>query len=200
GHTPPDATTPAATLEKTRQFLSELKEPPETEEEQFRMTSTLHALDHASRLVSAFGKLVSSGPAARTFHHPRGEALCKQAVGAMHAIAESITSESALTQQAQPIGWTVSPEIGTALAELEQAAKDIDVVQRDQRTAILASVAPGQLNASEAFARIDAARRLNRLVHHAWRAAVHLLGQEGQGAGANQPDAIPAVLRDEEPD
>jgi phosphate:Na+ symporter len=164
------------------------------------MTSTLHALDHASRLISAFSKLVASGPTSRAFHDPRAAALCKQAVAATHAIAESITSESALTRQAQPIGWAVSPAIGTALAELEQAAKDIDVVQRDQRAALLASVAPGQLNASEAFARIDAARRLNRLVHHAWRAAVHLLGQEGQGTATNPPGAIPAMLHDEDPD
>lgn len=199
-HAPLDATAPANTLEKARHFLSELQEPPETEEEQFRMTSTLHALDHASRLVSTFGKLVSSGPTSRTFYDPRAAARFKEAIAATQAIAESITSESALTQQAQPIGWTVSPQISAALAELEQAAKDIDVLQRDQRATILASVAPGQLNASEAFARIDAARRLNRLVHHAWRAAVHLLGQEGHDAGANQPDAIPAVLRDEDPD
>jgi phosphate:Na+ symporter len=49
----PDTAGAAATLEEVRDFLSELKEPPETEAERLRMTSTLHALDNASRLVEA---------------------------------------------------------------------------------------------------------------------------------------------------
>jgi len=43
--------------------------------------------------------------------------------------------------------------------------------------ALLASVAPGQLTATEAFARIDAARRLGQIAHHAWRSTAHLLGR-----------------------
>src|SRR5262249_61948201 len=46
-----DTLAAAAALEQVRDFLSELKEPPETDAERLRMTSTLHALDHASRLV-----------------------------------------------------------------------------------------------------------------------------------------------------
>ena len=50
-------------------------------------------------------------------------------------------------------------------------------MQRGHRAAILASVAPGEQSASDAFASIDAARRLDRLAHHAWRSAAHLVGQ-----------------------
>jgi phosphate:Na+ symporter len=44
------------------------------------------------------------------------------------------------------------------------------------RAAILASVASGNVTAAEAFARIDAVRRLDRIAYHAWRSAAHLLG------------------------
>jgi phosphate:Na+ symporter len=95
-------------------------------------------------------------------------------------VAESITAESALTAQAESIGWTVSAEIAASLAQLEHAANELDAMQRDHRAATLVSVAPGKLTATEAFARIDGARRLDRITHHAWRAAAHLLGQGGQ--------------------
>jgi len=38
-------------LRRAREFMSEASGPPESEEEQERLTSTLHALDHASRLA-----------------------------------------------------------------------------------------------------------------------------------------------------
>src|SRR5262249_41863990 len=47
----------------------------------------------------------------------------------------------------------------------------------DHRAATLASVMPGKLTAADALARIDAVRRLDRIAHHAWRSAAHLLGR-----------------------
>ena len=41
----------ARALRQAQEFLSETNSPPESEEEQRRLTSTLHALDHASRLT-----------------------------------------------------------------------------------------------------------------------------------------------------
>jgi len=43
----------------------------------------------------------------------------------------------------------------------------------------LAAVAPGKLTATDAFARVDAERRLDRIAHHAWRSAAHLVGRGG---------------------
>jgi phosphate:Na+ symporter len=60
-------------------------------------------------------------------------------------------------------------------------------MQRDYRAAILASVAPGQLTPSEAFERIDAARRLNLIAHHVWRSTAHLLGFKEQREDAPHP-------------
>jgi phosphate:Na+ symporter len=38
-------------LRQAQEFMSRMNGPPESEEEQERLTSTLHALDHASRLA-----------------------------------------------------------------------------------------------------------------------------------------------------
>jgi phosphate:Na+ symporter len=92
-------------------------------------------------------------------------------------IGGSIIPESALSPQAAPIGWSVSSEASAALAEVEGAARELDSVRRDHRVETLASVAPGKLTAADAFARIDAARRLKRIAHHAWRSTAHLLGR-----------------------
>lgn len=174
----------AAALTEARDFLSELKEPPETDEERRRLTSTLHALEHASQLVEMLGEDGISGQAPGISHHPRAAMLCELAMREAQKVGASITAESALTAQAAPIGWTVSVEIGASLAEIERAAKELHAMQRDHRAATLASVAPGELTATEAFARIDATRRLERITHHAWRSAAHLLGRGEYAAGA----------------
>jgi phosphate:Na+ symporter len=96
---------------------------------------------------------------------------------AAQAVGGSITAECALSAQAAPIGWNVSSEVAAALAELESAARELDALQRDHRATTLASVAPGELTAADALARIDAARRLDRIAYHAWRSATHLLGR-----------------------
>ncbi len=47
----PGAAAASAALAKVQDFLSELEAPPETEAERRRLTSVLHALDHAARLA-----------------------------------------------------------------------------------------------------------------------------------------------------
>jgi phosphate:Na+ symporter len=169
----------AAALEEVQDFLSKLKAPPETEAERLRMTSTLHALDHTSRLV----EMMAAGglPSAEGPEDLRAAELCTQTLRAAQTIGSSITSECALSAQAAPIGWKMSPEVAAALAEMEGVARELDALQRSHRTATLASVAPGKLTAAEALARIDAVGRLDRIAHHAWRAAAHLLGRGARG-------------------
>jgi len=171
------AATAVATLGEVRNFLSELKEPPETEAERQRMTSTLHALDHVSRLVEVATEGVLPAQPSGASHDPEAAQLCTRAMLAAQAIGDSITSESAFSQQAASIGWNVSPEVAAALSEAEDAASKLDTLLRDHRSAILASVAPGKLTAADAFSLIDAARRLDRITHHARRSAAHLLGR-----------------------
>jgi phosphate:Na+ symporter len=159
-----------------RDFLSGLEEPPETEAERRRMTSTLHALDHASRLAEIVGDGGLPGSPTGGPEDLRVGELCKQVMRWTQTVGDSITGESALSGRAEPIGWSVSAEANASLAEAETAAKALAAVQRGHRAAILAAVAPGQLNAADAFARIEAARRLDRIAHHAWRSTAHLLG------------------------
>ncbi|MDL2406428.1 Na/Pi symporter [Rhizobium calliandrae] len=170
----------AVTLGEVRDFLSELKEPPETEAERLRMTSMLHALDHASRLVEVlaegeFPRLPTEAPLDR-----RAAELCAGAMRAAQAVGRSIAAESALSAQAAPIGWNVSSEIVATLCDAEGAARELSDLKRDHRATTLASVAPRKLVAADAFARIDAVRRLDRIAHHAWRSAAHLLGRGEQ--------------------
>jgi len=175
-----DAAAAGAALQEVRDFLSELKEPAETESERLRMTSTLHALDHASRLVEIVAEDGLPGPPAGAPHDRRAAELCTQAMRAAQAVGGSITSESALSEQAESIAWSVSSEVAAALAEGEGAARELDALQRDHRAATLASVAPGKLTVVDALARVDAARRLDRIARHASRSAAHLLGRGAQ--------------------
>ncbi|ACB96116.1 Na/Pi cotransporter family protein [Beijerinckia indica] len=191
GDTARNAVAAATTLGEVRDFLSELKEPPETEAERLRMTSTLHALDHTSRMVEL---LAGDGPLAQPIKAPHDShvaALCDKAMRAAQTVSGAITSESAFSTKAPPIGWTVSPEVAAALADAECAAQDLDIVQRDHRAATLAAVAPGQLTAADALARIDGARKLNRIAHHAWRSATHLSvsTERDDLVDRSQPDA-----------
>jgi phosphate:Na+ symporter len=184
GRAGPDVATAAATLEKVRDFLSELKEPPETEAERGRMTSTLHALDHASRLVEILADSGLPGPSNGGQDDLRAAELCKQAMRWTQTIDESITGESGLSSRAEPIGWSASAEVSSALAEVEGAAKALDTMLPKHRAAILAAVSTGQLTATDAFERVDAARRLERIAYHSWRSATHLLGRGDQSQDA----------------
>ena len=177
GHAGPGVATAAAALAKVQDFLSELKERPETEAERRRMTSTLHALDHASRLAELLGDDGLPAPPTGGPDELRAAKLCQQAMRWAQTIGDSIGGESALGPRAEPIGWRLSPEVRAALAEVESAAKALGGMQRNDRAAILLSVAPGQLTAADAMGRIDAGRRLDRIAHHAWRATAHLVGK-----------------------
>lgn len=167
----------AATLGEVRDFLSELKEPPETTAERHRMTSTLHALDHTSRLVEVLAASGLPRPLSGEAGDRDAAALCERVMRAAETVANSITTESAISEQASPIGWSLSPEMAAALSKAEAAASELKANQRDYRTKTLAAVAPGQLSAADALAQIDAARALDRIANHAWRATAHLLGR-----------------------
>ena len=201
GLTAQDRTAGAVTLEEVRDFLSELKEPPETEDERLRMTSTLHALDHASRLVEALADGALRGQPSGTPHDLHAAELCRVAMRRAQAVGGSITSESALSKLAAPIGWNVSADIAAALKEMENAAKELNGLQRDHRAATLASVAPGKVTAVDAFARIEVVRRLDHIAHHAWRAAAHLLGygMEDDRTPSRTPESTASAVKERIP-
>ena len=169
----------AAALEEVRDFLSELHEPPQTDAERLRMASTLHALDHAARLV----EIIQTGFPEPASRDPQAAALCEKATRGAEAISASITEEEAFSDHAGPIGWNVSAEIEAVLRETEGAARELEGMQHDYRAATLAAVAAGKSTAADAFAKIDAARTLERIAYHAWRSAAHLAGR-GRDTGS----------------
>ena len=100
GRAEPGVSTAGAALGEVRSFLSELKEPPETEAEQRRMTSTLHALDHMSRLAETLEDGGMPGPSVGGPDDLRAAELCKQVMRWTQTVGESITGESALSERA----------------------------------------------------------------------------------------------------
>ena len=168
---------PLAALERCETFLSELAEPPETEAERRRMTSTLHALDHASRLAEILGDGGLPAPPDRRPRRSPG----RRALPAGHALDGDVGESITRRIGAQPARRADRLE---RLARTRRGARGgrergeglggdaARTSRRDPRLGRVRRSAPR----AEAFARIDAARRLDRIAHHAWRSAAHLLG------------------------
>ena len=173
----PDTSSAVIAVNEVRDFLSEIREPPETDAERHRMTSTLHALDHISRLAENLAGVALPGQQARTRHDVRQAELCGRVMRSAQTIGASISTEAALSEQATPIGWNVSDQVGAALVEAEAAAKELALIEREYRAATLVAVAPGGLTAADALLQIDNARWIARITHHASRSAAHLLGR-----------------------
>ena len=152
-------------LRQAREFMSEATGPPESEDEQERLTSTLFALDYASRLaeVASTDGEFNSRSAATGSEDLRAAELCAKAMRHAAVIAGEVAA---------------LPETPTnrTMGDLEQCATALHELQPVHRTATLGSVAGGALSADEAIARVDTVRRLDALAHHAWRCAAHLVG------------------------
>lgn len=174
-------------LQKVRDFLSGLEQPPCTETERSRLTSILHALDHATRLAEILEEGGLPSPPADTDEDMHVANLCKSVLRWALTVDETIVREATLSDHSESIGWNVSTEVEKALSEVAQAANALDAATRDRRAAILASVASGRLNATEAFARVDAERRLGRIANNTWRATAHLLGIAGPAMESRYP-------------
>jgi phosphate:Na+ symporter len=162
----------ADALRQAQVFLSEASGPPESVDEQERLTSTLHALDHASRLAETVDGEGEFDTTPRGPEDMRAAEVCaasmRNAASLAAEIATSFDSE-------EELGATGATE--QALAQLERCAKELGELRRDHRRATLGSVAGGVLTADEAITRVDAMRRLEALAHHAWRSAAHLVGR-----------------------
>lgn len=170
-----DVAAASGALQEVKAFLSEISVTPQSAEEQQRLTSTLHALEHASRLAEAAGEEPPLTPKDGVLDSV-GTALCIEAMEDTIVVVHGIADEAAFSKAADPIAWRIVPEAASALDRLERTSAEIRDRQRAHRSTTLAGVAPGKLTANEAFARVDAMRRLEALTRHAWRAAEHLGG------------------------
>jgi phosphate:Na+ symporter len=164
----PDA---ADALSQAQIFLSDVTGPPDTEEEQQSLTSTLHALDYASRLADAASAVINVGSLDGGPEDIRAATLCAEAMGSAILIARSVEP---------PPDMAESPHLvstDNALAELERCKTELQQLRRTHRSVTLGAVANGTLIVDEAFARVDTVRSLETLAYDAWRSAAHLAGR-----------------------
>jgi phosphate:Na+ symporter len=155
-------------LREAREFMAEASGPPESEEEEMRLTRTLLALDEASRLAEFAADrgevpTVTGGP-----DDARAADLCLQALRDATLLAGGI---GALPGSAEALAAAAGEQ---ALPRLKDGAKTLRELQRAHRRGTLASVATGALSADEAMTRVDSVRRLEVLARRAWRCASHL--------------------------
>jgi len=168
---PASVTEASDALRRAREFMTEASGPPESEREEERLTSTLHALDDASRLAEVAGEKGGLGPAPSGSEGRRAVELCAEAMRHAASIAGEL---GALPDDPEPVDAS-GTTTAQALVQLEQSARTLRELQPAYRKATLGSVAGGAVNADEAIARVDSFRRLEALAEHAWRSAAHLV-------------------------
>jgi phosphate:Na+ symporter len=165
-------------------FLSKSDAPPFDEGHAW-FTSTVHALDHASRLAEAVDAMAKTGVVTDGPEEISAAALCAQsmrdAAGAAANLAvasgpgHGTHDELARTIAGAKTTVDTRAEPGNdGTQDLERAAKALADLRAAHRAATLDMVASGKLTASQAIARVDAVALMSRLAHHAWRAVAHL--------------------------
>jgi phosphate:Na+ symporter len=172
---PNDAVSVTQAREALRQaqvFISEASGPPESEEEQVRLTRTLHALDHAARLAEVAGEEGHFTSVPSGSEGVRAAELCAEAMRHAVSIAGEVGALPDGPAQVPPVAAHATDK---DLVQLEHRVTTLRELQREHRAATLGSVAAGAVSAGEAIARVDTVRRLEALARHAWRSAAHLV-------------------------
>jgi phosphate:Na+ symporter len=170
-------------LGQALKFMSEASGPPESQEEEERLTSTLHALDNASRLAEVAGENGEFGSPPSGSEDARAAELCAEAMRNAVLIASVVGALPDDQDQAGPVETldrekavaANGPQTEQAMVQLEHCAKTLSELQRADRKATLSSIAGGAVSADEAIARVDTVRRLEALARFAWRSAAHLV-------------------------
>jgi phosphate:Na+ symporter len=162
--------------------------PPESEEDQERLTRTLHGLDHALRLAEAAREKGQCGPVPSGSEDARAAELC---AGAMRNAALIAGAVGALPDAAGQRALAETPQMETsidegrtaqALSELEQCVRTLGELQLSHRKVTLSAVAGGGLSAEEALARVETVRRIEAMARHAWRSAAYLIDSGAQSS------------------
>jgi phosphate:Na+ symporter len=177
-------------LQATRAFLSDVTDPPPSDEEQRWFVSTLHALDHTIRLVDVLKENVKIEFGPDGVEDRRGVVLCVNAMRSASSIA-TLLVHSPLLKSEEPRANSQSAKFGVSsidinaspavsldkeIACLEHYSTELADLLPQYRRATLESVASGVLNANDAIGHVEATRFLDRLAHHAWRATAHIAG------------------------
>jgi phosphate:Na+ symporter len=162
-------------LREAREFISETSGPPESMEQEARLTSTLHALDHASRLAEVVGEKAEFGSVPPRSEDVQAADLCAEAMRNAVVIAGDVGALPDASSQTAPVEGANGSSTQEAMAQLERCAETLRELQPAHRKQTLSSVAGGVVSADEAISRVDTVRRLEALARHAWRSAEHLV-------------------------
>jgi phosphate:Na+ symporter len=163
-------------------FLSKSDAPPSDEGHAW-FTSTVHALDHASRLADAVEAMAKTGVTTEGPEEQKAAALCAQSMRDAAGAAATLgiaagpghAAEDELAQTIAKTSAGARPAPGADGAQdLERAAKSLADLRATHRSLTLDMVAAGKLTTNQAMARVDAVALMSRLAHHAWRAVAHL--------------------------
>ena len=167
-------------------FLSDVTGPPDSHDEQQRLTSTLHALDHASRLAETASGAIDFGTVRYGPDDARAAHLCADAMRSAVSVAGEVAAPPGIGQSPRvtPASGGVDATSGAtavsteeALIRLDRFATELEALQRSHRSATLGAVANGTLTADAAIVRVDTMRSLEALARHAWRSTAHLVGR-----------------------
>ena len=167
-------------------FLSDVTGPPDSHDEQQRLTSTLHALDHASRLAETASGAIDFGTVRDGPDDARAAHLCADAMRSAVSVAGEVAAPPGIGQSPRvtPASGGVDATSGAtavsteeALIRLDRFATELEALQRSHRSATLGAVANGTLTADAAIVRVDTMRSLEALARHAWRSTAHLVGR-----------------------
>ncbi|MDP1571165.1 MAG: Na/Pi symporter [Vicinamibacterales bacterium] len=161
GGLPADTARPARVAEADdaliaiRHFLARVRTSADTPHEHLRHQSVLHAVDHLERLLEEMEEReVQAGGDADV------EGVWREAAPLLYA-ARVWVAGAVETFDAAPLGLL---------------AEDVRIRRQAHRRTVLADAARGLMDPDQALARVDAMRRADRLLHHAWRAIAHLSG------------------------
>jgi phosphate:Na+ symporter len=187
GQPVPDATSvseAADALRRAQLFLSDMAGPPGTDDEQRRLTSTLHALDHASRLAEAASGRIDFATAGGGPEDARAGVLCADAMRSAAAVTGEVaapppdTAAGYFSPTAHAASAPPTTSIDAALARLERCVTELSELQRAHRSATLGAVADGKLTTDAAITRVETVRGLEALAYHAWRGTLHLVSKD----------------------
>jgi phosphate:Na+ symporter len=185
GKDPVSVTEASDALRRAQEFISEASGPPQSEEEEERLTCTLHALDHASRLAEVAGEKGEFGSVPSWLEDVGAAKLCADAMRNAVLIAGEVGTPPDAPDKAAPVeALEAEKEVAAngspteqALVQLEHCARTLGELLLAHRKVTISSVAAGAVSVDEAIARVDTVRRLEALARHAWRSAAHLVGR-----------------------
>jgi phosphate:Na+ symporter len=163
-------------LQQARAFVSKVTGPLASEDEQRWLISTVHALDHTAQLAGAIEENAKIDVTLNSPDERRAAALCAEAMRSAAAVTRPLTHSSVPRTALSAAPGAKPTDTADEVERLERCSNELVDLRLEHRRATLESVASGTLSASDAIARVEAVRLLDRQAHHAWRAAAHLAG------------------------